>query len=105
LDRSDEEYLPELRSTVDRALGKIKNIEHIEYLALHYKKQKYKGLRSRYEVKARLKADDTVSVSAADWDIRTVTQEIVKELLTVVKKRSQKSRDRINERGRDRRRD
>ncbi|MGB9634855.1 MAG: CBS domain-containing protein, partial [Candidatus Micrarchaeia archaeon] len=50
LDASDEEYLPEIRDTVENTVEKLKKIMRIEYVALHYKKQRYKGLRSRYEV-------------------------------------------------------
>ncbi|MCX8200453.1 MAG: CBS domain-containing protein, partial [Candidatus Micrarchaeota archaeon] len=86
LDRADEEYLPEIRSTVEKVMEKIENFARIEYIAIHYKKLRYKGLRSRHEVKVRAKGDRTISVSNADWDIRTATQGAMQELLTVIKK-------------------
>ncbi len=105
MDRADEEHLPEVKSTIERTLAKVKNMARVEYLAVHYKKQRYKGLRSRYEVLVRMKGDKMVSVSSADWDIRTATQSAMKELLSVIKKYALKNRVLARERERNKRRE
>lgn len=105
MDRSDEEYLPEIKSTIEKAMEKLGNFSNIEYIAVHYKKIRYKGLRSRYEVKIRAKGDTIASVSNADWDIRSATQGAVHELISILKKAHTKGKDIAKERERDRRRE
>ncbi|MEM0438125.1 MAG: CBS domain-containing protein [Candidatus Micrarchaeia archaeon] len=105
MDRRDEEYMPEVRSTIERAVEKLEDIARIEYVAVHYKKQRYTGLRSMYEVKVRAKSDSIVSVSASDWDIRSATQKAARELLAVFKKQAGRARAKTNAWERDRRRE
>jgi len=105
MDRADEEYLPEIKSAAEKTMEKLENLVRIEYLAIHYKKQRYTGLRSRYEVRIRAIGDKIISVSNADWDIRTATQNALHELLSVAKKMHTKERDVAKERERDRKRE
>ncbi len=105
MDRSDEEYLPEIKSMVEKAMEKIEDFMKIEYIAVHYKKVKFKGLRNRYEIKIRAVGDQAISVSNADWDIRSATQGAVHELMTVLMKAHTKGRDIAKGRERDKRRD
>ncbi len=87
LDTSDEEYRDEILDTIKNNWDKVKRmLDHAEYIAVHYKKMRDKGLRSRYDVHARVKGDRVITVSASDWDIRSATQMAMKELVRVVKK-------------------
>ena len=63
------------------------------------------GLRNRYEIKIRAVGDQAISVSNADWDIRSATQGAVHELMTVLMKAHTKGRDIAKGRERDKRRD
>ncbi len=104
MDRADEEYLDEVKSTIKNTVDKIKNMIRVDYVAVHYKKQRYKGLRSRYEIKVRVKSDNIITVDNADWDIRSATQGAMKELFTTVKKIVDKEKTIAESRQRNRRR-
>ncbi len=87
LDRAEDEYKEEILTTIKNTWDKVKKmLDHAEYIAVHYKRMRDKGLRSRYDVHVRVKSDKVITVSASDWDVRSATQQAMKELLKVVKK-------------------
>ena len=87
---SEALYEDELRSIAEKTFEKVSSMIPVEYMALHYKKQRTEGLKTRYELHVRIRSKTMITVTNADWDVRTVTQGAMKDLLTVVKKHASK---------------
>ncbi len=86
LGTAEAAYEDELRSLAEKTYEKVITMVPVEYMAIHYKKQRTEGLKTRYEVHVRIRSKQMITVTNADWDVRTATQGAMKDLLTVIKK-------------------
>lgn len=90
LGTAEAEYEDELRSLAEKTYEKVVQMVPVEYMAVHYKKQRTEGLKTRYEVHVRIRSNNMITVTNADWDVRTATQGAMKDFLKVVKKHASK---------------
>jgi len=87
---SEAQHEDELRSLAEKTYEKVSSMVPVEYMAIHYKKQRTDGLKTRYEVHVRIRSKQMITVTNADWDVRTATQGAMKDLITVIKKQVSK---------------
>lgn len=90
LGTAEAEYEDELRSLAEKTYEKVIQMVPVEYMAIHYKKQRTEGLKTRYEVHVRIRSNNMITVTNADWDVRTATQGAMKDFLKIVKKHASK---------------
>jgi CBS domain-containing protein len=90
LGTAEAEYEDELKSLAEKTYEKVIQMVPVEYMAIHYKKQRTEGLKTRYEVHVRIRSNNMITVTNADWDVRTATQGAMKDFLKVVKKHASK---------------